>query len=59
MNITFLTSPLGPKIKVKLNSKRQKKGKQSPTAKATEKEHKNNKEGNFSPFLGSIGWKEE
>ena len=31
----------------------------SPVAKATEKEHKGNKEDNFSPFLRSIGWKEE
>ena len=31
----------------------------SPTAKAAEKEHKNKKEDNFSPFLGSIGWKKE
>ena len=31
----------------------------SPTAKAAEKEHKDNKEDNFSPFLGSVGWKEE
>ena len=31
----------------------------SPTAKAAEKEHKDNKEDSFSPFLGSIGWKEE
>ena len=31
----------------------------SPTAKAAEKEHKDNKEDNFSPFWGSIGWKEE
>ena len=31
----------------------------SPTSKAAEKEHKDNKEDNFSPFLGSIGWKEE
>ena len=31
----------------------------SPTAKAVEKEHKANKEDNFSPLLRSIGWKEE
>ena len=31
----------------------------SPTAKAVEKEHKDNKKNNFSPFWGSIGWKEE
>ena len=31
----------------------------SPTAKATEKEHEDNKEDNFSPFWGSIEWKEE
>ena len=31
----------------------------SPTAKAAEKEHKDNKKNNFSPFLGSIGWKQE
>ena len=32
----------------------------SPTAaKATEKEHKGNKEDNFSPYLRSIRWKEE
>ena len=31
----------------------------SPTAKAAEKEHKNKKEDNFSPFLGLIGWKKE
>ena len=31
----------------------------SPTAKAAEKEHKDNKEDNFSLFLGSIGQKEE
>ena len=31
----------------------------SPTTKAAEKEHKDNKENNFSPFLGSTGWKEE
>ena len=31
----------------------------SPTTKAAEKEHKNNKKNNFSPFLGSIGWKQE
>ena len=31
----------------------------SPTAKSTEKEHKGNKEDHFSPFLRSIGWKEE
>ena len=31
----------------------------SLTAKAAEKEHKDNKEDNFSPFLGSVGWKEE
>ena len=30
----------------------------SPTAKAAEKKHKDNKEDNFSLFLGSIGWKE-
>ena len=30
----------------------------SPTPKAAEKEHKDNKEDNFSPFWGSIGWKE-
>ena len=30
-----------------------------PTAKATEKEQKGNKEDNFSPFLRSAGWKEE
>ena len=29
------------------------------TAKAAEKEHKDNKKNNFSPFLGSIGWKQE
>ena len=33
--------------------------KSSPTAKAAEKEHKDNKKNNFSPFLGSIGWKQE
>ena len=31
----------------------------SPTAKAAEKEHKDNKEDNFSLYLGTIGWKEE
>ena len=31
----------------------------SPNAKAVEKEHKSNKEDSFSPFLGSVGWKEE
>ena len=31
----------------------------SPTAKTAEKEHKNNKKSNFSPFLGSIGWEQE
>ena len=31
----------------------------SPTAKAAKKEHKDNKEDNFSPFLGSVEWKEE
>ena len=31
----------------------------SPTAKATEKEHKDNNKNSFSPFLGSIGWKQE
>ena len=31
----------------------------SPTTKATEAEHKANKEDHLSPFLGSIGWKEE
>ena len=31
----------------------------APTAKAAEKEHKDNKEDNFSLFLGSIGQKEE
>ena len=31
----------------------------SPTVKAVEKEHKDNKKNNFSPFWGSIGWKEE
>ena len=31
----------------------------SPIAKAAEKEHKDNKKNNFSPFLGSIGWKQE
>ena len=31
----------------------------STTTKAAEKEHKDNKKNNFSPFLGSIGWKEE
>ena len=31
----------------------------SPTTKAAEKEHKDNKKNNFSPFLGSIGWKQE
>ena len=32
----------------------------SPTSvKATEKERKGNKEDNFSPYLRSIGWKEE
>ena len=31
----------------------------SPTAKAAKKEHKDNKADNFSPFLGSVGWKEE
>ena len=29
----------------------------SPTAKAAEKEHKDNKEDNFSPFLGQLGGK--
>ena len=31
----------------------------STTTKAAEKEHKDNKKNNFSPFLGSIGWKQE
>ena len=31
----------------------------SPTEKVAEKEHKDNKEDNFSLFLGSVGWKEE
>ena len=31
----------------------------SPTTKTVEKEHKANKEDNFSPLLQSIGWKEE
>ena len=31
----------------------------SPTAKATEKEHKGNKEGNYNPCLRSIAWTEE
>ena len=31
----------------------------SPTTKAAEKEHKDNKENNFSPFLESVGWREE
>ena len=31
----------------------------SPTPKAAGKEHKDNKKDNFSPFWGSIGWKEE
>ena len=31
----------------------------SLTAKAAEKEHKDNKKNNFSPFLRSIGWKQE
>ena len=31
----------------------------SPTTKAAEKEHKDNKKNNFSPFLGSVGWKQE
>ena len=31
----------------------------SPTAKAAEKEHKDNKKDNFGPFLGSVGWKEQ
>ena len=30
----------------------------SPTPKAAEKEHKDNKEDNFNPFLGFIGWNE-
>ena len=31
----------------------------SPTAKAADKEHKDNKKDNFSPFLGSIRLKEK
>ena len=31
----------------------------SPTTKAAKKEHKDNKENNFSTFLGSTRWKEE
>ena len=31
----------------------------SPIAKTAEKEHKDNKKSNFSPFLGSIGWEQE
>ena len=31
----------------------------SPTSKAAEKEHKDNKEDNFSSFLWSVGWNEE
>ena len=31
----------------------------SPTTKASVKEHKGNKKDKFSPFLVSIGWKEE
>ena len=31
----------------------------SPTTKAAEKEHKDNKKNNFSPFWGSIRWKQE
>ena len=31
----------------------------STTAKAADKEHKDNKEDNFNPFLGSVGQKEE
>ena len=30
-----------------------------PTTKAAEKEHKDSKEGIFSPFLRSVGWKEK
>ena len=31
----------------------------APTAKAAEKEHKDNKKYNFSAIMGSIGWKQE
>ena len=31
----------------------------SRTAKAAEKEHKDNKKNNFSPFFGSVGWEQE
>ena len=51
---------MGPKIKVKLSQHQ--KGQNvtfTPTTKACEKEYKGNRKDNFSPFLGSIGWKKE
>ena len=56
------TSFLGLKIKTWASYQSKLKARicpSSPTAKAAEKEHKDNKKNNFSPFLGSIGWKQE